>query len=458
MPTSAELLPEDVLREIFKYSVPPSDVPASDLFKNYIVNQEPFRQSRFLVLPHVCSRWRQIALSMPFLWSTTCVSNTGTVPGTFNLCRPNVEHVMHEWFSRAASVPRTLYIAVGPSNKEDLIIINTILASYPFRRLSVSEKRMALDPLIDLPNQALEYLEDLDLQRSNVKFPHDAKLPNLQSLSISDVSHSFRSLGVAIPWSQLRHLTLSGVSVSSDLVFNVLKQCSCLEYCSIYYLRPLDPPTLKPFNITLPNLQSFEFNFFYGDLAVECLRRLVVPSVNTLVLSLTEVATLVDSRFIERSDGMPHLRTITLVHWGGEIVDKGFLLKKFPLLESITIRNRYLDECGSEMLEDLSTGKIGPRLKHLFIEGGSSVKASLDLLKNRYHNAMRSTQQHDDQVCQPTITHFQSATFEFCVDKPKFRETIQETLESNGRSPYQCLRWAFSGELDHTCTLDDIED
>jgi hypothetical protein len=153
---------------------------------------------------------------------------------------------------------------------------------------------------------------------------------------------------------------------------------------------------------------------------------------------------------------MPHLRTITLLVYGeGGSVN---LLKGFPLLESITISNRYLDECGSEMLEDLSTGRIGPRLKHLFIEGISSVKSSLDLLKNRHHNAMRSTGQHDGQVCRPTITHFQSATFEFCCDKSKCREMIRDALESSGRSPYQCLRWTLSRESFRIFTLNDIED
>ena len=454
MPTSVELLPEDVLREIFKYSVPPPDV-----FSQGYMKEEQFKSRCILVLTYVCSRWRQIALSMPFLWSTTCASITDRVGGTFNLRGPNVEHFMHEWLRRAASVPRTLYIALGPSIDEHLIPINTILASYPFRRLSISDKQVELVPLIDLPNQALEYLEDLNLERSSFKFTHDAKLPNLRSLSITYLSRGFQRLSVVIPWAQLRHLTLSSFFVSPHLLFNVLKQCSYLEYCSIECLRSFDPPTPEPFfNITLPNLQSFKFHFFDCDLAVECLRRLAVPSVNTLLLSLTDVDTSIHSRFIERSDGMPHLRNITLVHWGDAPVNKGILLKQFPLLESITIRNRHLDECGSEMMEDLSTGRIGPHLKHLFIEGGSSVKASLDLLKNRYHNAMRSTRQHDGQVCQPTITHFQSATFEFYCDKPKFRDMIRDALESNGRSPYQCLRWVFSGELDRTCTLDNIED
>ena len=446
---SINLLPEDVLCEIFKYSVPPSVI----FSQHYVM-----KPSYILVLMHVCSHWRRIALSMRFLWSTIFASNLDGVEGTLNLCGRNAEHLMHEWLSRAASAPRTLYLLLGPCNnwQEDLILIDTIqsiLASYPFRKLSVTDTREESEALLDLPNQVLEHLEDLNLQWSSVKFPHDVTLSNLQSLFTRGASHSFRRLSVAIPWSQLRHLTLSSLTISSDLLFNVLNQCSYLEYCRIERLTPLDPPTLIPFfNITLPNLQSFEFYLNDCELAMECLRRLAIPSVNTMLLGLLDLDTLVPLQFIERSDGMPLLRTITLSHWDRN--KRRILLKQFPLLESITIGSRFLG-C-SDIREDLSTGRIGPRLKHLFVEGGSSVKASLGLLKNRYHNAMRSTQQHDGQVCQPPITHFQSATFAFYRDKSYLRDMIRDALESDGRSPYRCLRWV-SWE-NRTCTLDDIED
>ena len=53
-------------------------------------------------------------------------------------------------------------------------------------------------------------------------------------------------------------------------------------------------------------------------------------------------------------------------------------------------------------------GRLGPRLRCIRVTSPvSSVDASLDLLKNRYHNAM-SSQQHDGWVCEPQITHFQS--------------------------------------------------
>ena len=103
-------------------------------------------------------------------------------------------------------------------------------------------------------------------------------------------------------------------------------------------------------------------------------------------------------------------------------------------------------------------GRLGPRLRCIRVTSPvSSIDASLDLLKNRYHNAI-SSQQHDGWVCEPQITHFQSATFVFSFDKSKFRDTIADALESNGRGPYQCLRWTFDGDSDRTYTLDDMED
>jgi hypothetical protein len=375
---------------------------------------------------------------------------------------------MHEWLSRAAVVPKTLCLALDQGRRwgDDPSPIHTIFASCPFQKLSVFPDRSTVydedyeDDLIVLPNQLLEHLEELNLDESGVMFPQGTKLPNLQSLSITSPSQwegNFQYYSSTIPWSQIRHLTLSGFSVPSHLLFSVLKQCVCLEYCKIKY--PIShwhlPP--GPFHyITLPNLQSFELSIFNHPqiqvhvFGAECMQRLIIPSVNILQLSLWNVDTSVYSRVIERSGGMPRLHTLTLCEQG-KPADVGILLKQLPHLESITVSR----DLGSEIWQDLSTGRLGPRLKHI-TSPVSSVVASLDFLKIRYHNAMRSIQQYDGWVSQPQITHFQSATFVFSCDKSQFRDMIWDALESNGRGPYQCLRWTFDGDSDRTYTLDDI--
>jgi hypothetical protein len=375
---------------------------------------------------------------------------------------------MHEWLSRAAAVPKTLFIGLVQGSsiwRDNLDLFHTIFASYPFQKLSVfidcyAEYNDDDEAWIVLPNQLLEHLEELNLDMARVGFPHDAKLPNLRNLSItSDWEGNFRHHSTIIPWSQIRRLTLSEVSVATHLLFSVLKQCLRLEYCKI-----MDPDdfhrTPAPFhyiNITLPNLQSFELSTFDHPrshlFGVECMERLIMPSINILQLSLWNVDTSAYSRVIEQSGRMPRLHTLTLCEQGGP-VDISILLKLLPHLESITVSR----DLGSEIWQGLSTGRLGPRLKHI-TSPVSSVDASLDFLKLRYHSAMRSTQQHDGRVCQPQITHFQSATFVLSCDKSHFRDMIRDALESNGRGPYQCLRWTFYGDSsDCPYTLDDIDD
>jgi hypothetical protein len=144
------------------------------------------------------------------------------------------------------------------------------------------------------------------------------------------------------------------------------------------------------------------------------------------------------------------------------------ILKLLPRLESIAVSW----DLRNEIWQDLSTGRLGPRLKHMACPVSSvAVDATLDFLKIRYHNAMRSTQQHDGSVCQTQITHFQSATFLLSCGKSQYQairdalksrilDMIRDALESNGRGPYQCLRWTFDEDLfesDRTySTLDDI--
>ena len=151
-------------------------------------------------------------------------------------------------------------------------------------------------------------------------FPHDAKLRNLQSLSITSEWEpgDFMRCSVAIPWSQIRHLTLSDVYVPSHLLFSVLKQSLRLESCKI---KPLNHWNLPPgpfHNITLPNLQSFELSIYNHSLGVEYMQRFIIPSVNILQLSLRNVDTLVYSRVIEQSGGMPRLHTLKVdALWAG---------------------------------------------------------------------------------------------------------------------------------------------
>jgi hypothetical protein len=437
-----------VLREIFIYSVPPESRLSKWASWSY------FGRRGILVLTHVCSRWRHIVLSMPYLWSTIRVLENH---------RPNVQF-MHEWLSRAAAVPKTLFLGLEQESCKDVLDpIRTIFASYPFQKLFVFIDGYIPEtdetvPIV-LRNQLLEHLEELNIDESIAMFPHDAKLPNLQSLSITSEWEpgNFRRYSIAIPWSQIRHLTLSDVCVASHLLFSVLKQCLRLEYCKIKWHSPRNHHrTPGPFhNITLPNLQSFELSIHNHSLGVECMQPLIIPSVNILQLSLRNVDTLVYSRAIEQYGGMPCLHTLALYE-EGEPVDVGILLKLLPHLESITVSR----DLGSGIWQDLSMGRLGPRLKHIQVTSPvSSVDALLDLLKNRYHNAMRSSQQHDGWVCQPQITHFQSATFVFSSDKSKFRDTIRDALESNGRGPYQCLRWRFGRYSDRTYyTLYDMED
>ena len=129
---------------------------------------------------------------------------------------------MHERPSGAAAIPRSLFLALEQVGRirTDLV---PIFASYPFQKLSAFRDNLLYDDnddiLISLPNQLWEYLEELNLEWSRVMFPHDAKLPDLQSLSILFEwgPGSFGHYSTAIPWSQIRRLTLSDISITTHL-------------------------------------------------------------------------------------------------------------------------------------------------------------------------------------------------------------------------------------------------
>jgi hypothetical protein len=175
-------------------------------------------------------------LSMPHLWSTIRVSEHHS---------PNEVQFMHEWLSRAAAVPKTLFLGLQQESWQDgLDPVRTIFALYPFQKLSVFIDcyNFETGDAIVLPNQLLEHLEELNIDQFGVTFPDDAKLPNLQSLSLFQWGPGkFRRCSTAIPWSQIRHLTLSQVYVATHMLISALKQCLRLEYCKIK--SPQDPPS-----------------------------------------------------------------------------------------------------------------------------------------------------------------------------------------------------------------------
>ena len=217
---------------------------------------------------------------MPYLWSTIRVSSDHH--------GPNEVQFMLEWLNRAAAVRKTLFLGLvnrrrhgyrwGPLTLEPFHVIS---ASYSFQKLLVSIDCYSFDiednEDIVLPNQLLEHLEELNLDETSVKLQHDAKLPHLQSLSITSYYGNFQHYSTAIPWSQIRHLTLSKSFTPAHLLFSILKQCPRLEYCKIE--DPTDLHTPGPFqNITLPNFQSFELSDSETDIfGVECIQRLIIP-------------------------------------------------------------------------------------------------------------------------------------------------------------------------------------
>ena len=76
------------------------------------------------------------------------------------------------------------------------------------------------------------------------------------------------------------------------------------------------------------------------------MQRLIIPSINIPQLTLWNVDISVYSRFIEQSDGMPRLHTLTLYEQG-ELADIGILLTLIPHLEKASLdllKNRYQNE------------------------------------------------------------------------------------------------------------------
>ena len=123
-----------------------------------------------LVVSHVCSHWRRVALRTPELWSNT------------HLVFPKDTHLYHRWLFRARTFPVTLsieFVKVYDTYMPDAL--QDILFPIKVKRLSLCLTYNNFMALSTLPEDALPGLSEFELdvtfgdRDANVKAhdPHD---------------------------------------------------------------------------------------------------------------------------------------------------------------------------------------------------------------------------------------------------------------------------------------------
>lgn len=291
-------LPEDVLRCIFALHVEPQQgihIPFKRSSNGELVTPA-------LVLTHVCSLWRRIALSSPELWNNTILEMD-------NRDRSFLPCVL-ELLSRARNLPmkldlRVLFYPRGSGNRgfNDFgETINQLTSSCNLQKLRLyidGSSMTKFSPRDMFCVGTFDHVREL-----NMHLNHNASLPVFSQSSfpnLEDFVYVTTIIGgdlnlPGVPWSRLRRLDLSTYMQDVPTVLGLLSQCTMIEECKLFVIIAGPAVDLR---VTLPNLRNLEFEFMHWQEDLDILDAffglLSCPTLQSLVI-FEEDSTLSSSR------------------------------------------------------------------------------------------------------------------------------------------------------------------
>ncbi|KAJ7839596.1 hypothetical protein B0H14DRAFT_2787148 [Mycena olivaceomarginata] len=319
--------PPEITTEIFSHYV---DKPHDISWKN----------GGPLVLNRVCRSWREICLSTCSLWASVELINDH-----WNWDEEIDLRFLQRWISRAGSHPLDLFVVpTGPSAFSDLLS--------PGETLQII--RYSPTAPLDMVHGRVASLTNLTL----LMLPGDKAVtafrdaPSLRRVRLA----SLGTQSIVLPWTQLTHLTLLGVSLEKCL--EILKETPNLEVLDVNIPWLWDSP---PLVLRLAHLHTFTFRNSQCNL----LDYLTLPSLQ--ILQLYHLPPDGPAGLLElgiRSAWSP--RVIRLDGVAAETAN--LCLRNLPSLEKVEISSPYHAFGLRELVEFLaSDDQFLPALRELTI-------------------------------------------------------------------------------------------
>ncbi|KAJ7017899.1 hypothetical protein C8F04DRAFT_1153793 [Mycena alexandri] len=219
-----------------------------------------------LLLGHICSVWRTIALSTPRLWSSIHIAepHPDLAPSFYDGCL----RLVATWLRRSGALPLSISFH-RPAFREESPFFDAIAAFSPrWKHISLSGQSRVMLSREDVP-----LLETIKISDYSVA-DNVAEAKRQDFLGGACVREVFLGteidpLQLPLPWSQLTTLTLARLNnayarrarqLSSSAALRILANCHSLRECVLFLTHEPDELLDLPSSVEVPSLASLKLS------------------------------------------------------------------------------------------------------------------------------------------------------------------------------------------------------
>ncbi|KAK2459969.1 hypothetical protein APHAL10511_007975 [Amanita phalloides] len=327
----------------------------------------PYRKQeipRQMIISHVSSSWRHVALNTSELWSNVYIRQPEKRLHT---------RLYRRWLARGCSASISLKINLEDCEQHDLRrVFRTLVSPFEPRKLKLDLSSEQLTFLAGLPTDLhdMPYLQELKLNISSEYWITVQNVPSFisktRSIRLLLISNAFPDMERScLPWNQLRCLDSTDTPpVSVPTCLKILREMPLLEKCGLHiycFAADHDPSGDK---ITMRHLRYLDFKF---DLPADgcsidsILRRLILPNlaglnINGHGLWTTETYSIIVQQF--NLHRLIHLQTSGHIPLSRVLMDA-------PMLQTLCISSDIMID--DRAIIGLSTAQLGKHLQDLYI-------------------------------------------------------------------------------------------
>jgi hypothetical protein len=315
-----EVLPPELLAEIFVHCLPsPSWMPERPR-----VNEAP------MLLCQVCSYWRELAISLPFLWSS--LHGYLDVSNRAQSWRVLLYQL---WIERSRTQPLFLYINPNSSDPTTSSLMHLFLAEiHRWGDVGFHFNHNPAKDFFAIDGRRAHLLQSISISAYNcteastlAEIPSILQsFPNLRCLRWSSRATPMTLLKMSFPG--LTQVKLLDCPLPLDEFVRFISQCPQIRDIEVQIVEPPSKPFTLP-TITLPHLSSLRVGTSFR--VNEMIDYFTLPSLRFLDYPKVQIQNF--ENFISRSSCK--LQTFYLSHYVGVTEDEVIYFLAMPSLQSL---------------------------------------------------------------------------------------------------------------------------